>query len=1293
MGIFVFLAFAWLVFASSLCVHAQSIRILDIDTTAFPIIKAKFYALDNQGKQIYGLTPQQIQLTENALPRTVTRISCPPAKPPVPISVVLTIDISGSMSGEGVTLAELAAKSFVQALPLPSECAISTFDDKNYLLTDFTTSKNKLLKAVSSIQANGGTDYDQGLLVPPMGAIEIAKTGRNKRIIVFLTDGLGSANEAAITFAAMQHNVTIYCVTVGMPAPPVLKRIAARTGGDCFEDINTPQQAAEVYRLILQRAQGLPPCELEWKSASSCDHVQHVSIKSTNPELAASVAAVDYTLPSKGLYALEVKPATLTFRSVDPGSTKDLFVTVTARNAKFTVKEITVSEPTLFGVSPNSFVLNAGASQVLRVTFAAKDSGFVFGQFTAQTDICGNTSFYAVGNFPGKEAIRPTLKILSPNGGETLLAGSDTVITWTGVLPQEKVTLEYSVNGGKTWNRTGKPESNFSGKWAVPKVTSDQVLVKVAQLPRWQKPRTFAGHEGSVPIVLWRPRGGQIVTASYDKTLRVWDTASAEPIMTLSGHTDKIVSAVWSPDAEKLLTASPDGTARIWDMDGGVNLFTLTHNQPLMGAAWNNDGTRVVTAGRDGIITVWNATTGTLELTINAHKQAVTAAAWSPDGKRIMTASADRTAVVWDAVTGKRIYTFAEHNGAINDASWSPNGTEIITLSSDSTACIWDATRGKLQRKLISHKGAVRSAVWLYNGSQIATAGDDGVVGIWLTAARDQWWQDMVYRNGDREPVRRAIAKGGFLLDSTMVDSLAGHASSITSLVWDSKRRRLFTTSSDQTSCMWKFGTQTVKGQVMEQFELTSMFGAHSGTVQSLAVSNDGNFIATSSTDSTAMLWKTYSVPRQMDISDHVFSIIKPKAEAIDIVFNNTQVGAQKDSLFTSFLRNTSNYPVSIQGIQFSNPNEFALVSTPPPFTIKPKSSKSLEFRFKPSAQGTRRTGLLIFTGADTLRQTIRGRGMIPALMLASTLVDFGKVSVGATKDTIITALLRNTTSAPLRIRAVRRLGADTARFALPRNADGFTLAAGGWLNLTLRFSPRERGRTASSLAFDYAGSGSPALLRVVGTGFAATIVLQGRVVDSTGKPLVAKLRWEDLQENDLIGEVTTNSDGTYRLELPAGKRYGYYFEKARYYPVSRNRELISPTDSTIQEPDVVMAQFETVLTDGGTAPINNIFFGFGSANLKESSFLELNRLATMLKRVPDQKLEIAGHTDNIGVAANNLQLSQHRAEAVVRYLVKNGCEAKNMKARGYGSTVPIADNTSEVGRTKNRRVEVRFSK
>jgi len=118
----------------------------------------------------------------------------------------------------------------------------------------------------------------------------------------------------------------------------------------------------------------------------------------------------------------------------------------------------------------------------------------------------------------------------------------------------------------------------------------------------------------------------------------------------LSGHGDAVMSAAYAPDSARIVTASEDKTVRIWDARTGVQLAVLFgHRDSVNAAAYSPDGSRIVTSSDDKTARIWDAPTGVELMVIAGHGEAVSDAVYSPDGTRIATASHDKTARIWDA--------------------------------------------------------------------------------------------------------------------------------------------------------------------------------------------------------------------------------------------------------------------------------------------------------------------------------------------------------------------------------------------------------------------------------------------------------------------------------------------------------------------------------------------------------------------------------------------------------------------------------------------------------------------
>jgi WD40 repeat protein len=382
------------------------------------------------------------------------------------------------------------------------------------------------------------------------------------------------------------------------------------------------------------------------------------------------------------------------------------------------------------------------------------------------------------------------------------------------------------------------------------------------------------GHTDFVYSIFYSPDGTHILTASKDKTARIWDAATGTSLAVLSGHTNTVWFAAYSPDGKRIVTASRDGTARIWDASNGVQLAVLNgHTNSVYTAAYSPDGTRIVTASKDQTARIWDASNAA-PLTALRVDDTVTFAAFSPDGTRVVTALADKTARIWDARSGKQLLTLSGHTDIVQSALYSPDNTRILTASLDHTARVWDARTGAQLEVLKGHKSLVTKAGYSPDGSKIVTSSQDNTVRVWdaITGAQlalfahDDTVDSAAYSPDGTRIVSASVNRTGRVWDASLgaqSSILRGHTGFVNSAAYSPDATRIVTASDDWTARTWDARTGTA----------LAVLSGHRDALACAKYSPDGMRIVTASEDRTARVWDANTGAQLLLLSGHDLTI------------------------------------------------------------------------------------------------------------------------------------------------------------------------------------------------------------------------------------------------------------------------------------------------------------------------------------------------------------------------------------------------------------------------------------
>lgn len=372
----------------------------------------------------------------------------------------------------------------------------------------------------------------------------------------------------------------------------------------------------------------------------------------------------------------------------------------------------------------------------------------------------------------------------------------------------------------------------------------DQLVAQTSSVT-WTPPLALLiGHNDTVWTATFSPDATRIVTASNDKTARIWDANSGIQLANLTGHTELLFSAAFSPDGKRVVTSSYDKTARIWDATSGMSLVSLIgHESGLIGAEFSTDGRRVVTCSHDKTAKIWDAESGRLLATLTGHNGEVYLAHFSPDGKLVVTGSYDNTVKIWDAEKNVPKFTIPENEGRAYFAIFSPNSERLITASRDKSATIWNAATGEkifvlrnLEPRYEPYRPAARSdlishAEFSPDGTRIVTASYDNDATIWDASTGDRLFR------------------------------LSGHENELNTARFSSDGGRIVTSSDDKTAKIWDASTGRL---------LATLVG-HNGPLRAAHFSPDGSLIVTSSYkgDKIVRVWDSAIVSTNLPLSGH----------------------------------------------------------------------------------------------------------------------------------------------------------------------------------------------------------------------------------------------------------------------------------------------------------------------------------------------------------------------------------------------------------------------------------------
>jgi eukaryotic-like serine/threonine-protein kinase len=269
--------------------------------------------------------------------------------------------------------------------------------------------------------------------------------------------------------------------------------------------------------------------------------------------------------------------------------------------------------------------------------------------------------------------------------------------------------------------------------------SSQDNTVKLWDVKTWLVRRTLPVYmgDGAHDHVVAFSADGNLLASGNDDRIVIWDAQTGGLKMMLKGHEDTVNYVAFSPDRRMLASASGDKTVKLWDLQSEQPVRTilvcpgecLAHG--VNSVTFSPDGKTLATGDSNNDVKLWSVETGLLKRQMRGHKETVWTVAFSPNGETLASASGDGTVRLWDVNTGELKRILVGHTAQVWSVAFTLDGNLIASGSFDTTVKLWNPRTGKLKQTLAGHKEAIHGIAFSPDGRTLASASNDNTIKLW----------------------------------------------------------------------------------------------------------------------------------------------------------------------------------------------------------------------------------------------------------------------------------------------------------------------------------------------------------------------------------------------------------------------------------------------------------------------------------------------------------------------------------------------------------------------------------
>lgn len=464
---------------------SDGILINKIDINQYPTYTINLSLI--QGDISLPIERDKLQVIENGIEISNFQLQCLEDNQSEDLSVTLVFDISASMNNEllnepGVTRIEAlkeASKKLINLLPNNSEMAILLNQSSPVLGLDFTDDKITLINIVENITPFGSMNITRAILDENYGALPFAKKSKHKKVVIFITDSeniiIGNKELQNMINLANQDNILFFSVTIDNDSDESLRALAEASGAYAYNKVTSSEIMETVFTAIFNSVNGKNNCDIIYEN-NDCEQTKEVEVIYDNYSDIRTIK-----IEEDELFSYSTFPRQVNFGL--KSENQYTYIRIVSHSDDFEINNFFFQNEYFKIVNFDNFIfplsLARGESILLQLSNEDLIEDYFIDYLHFETNSCRERTIEIFQGAEYQNTEKTSLEVIYPNGGETLYAKSNAIISWNHNRDSLDVDVRYSTDAGTSWDNLGRHKAK-SLQWnKIPDIETDSALLEV----------------------------------------------------------------------------------------------------------------------------------------------------------------------------------------------------------------------------------------------------------------------------------------------------------------------------------------------------------------------------------------------------------------------------------------------------------------------------------------------------------------------------------------------------------------------------------------------------------------------------------------------------------------------------------------------------------------------------------------------------------------------------------------------------------------------------------------------